>query len=630
MVAAHPNLQRRFNNVDNIVKANKSGFVPGLYTKYPWDYIDLDTHSKLDTIRPWIEESSIIKRLSNKKQEILQPQITDRILVLCVDFNDRPATISTATIYNRFFSDIGKSLKNYYKEVSYNQYIPEGDVHGWYRAPHNSTWYTSNNYGGGTYPFDVRKLVEDVIDIASTDPNINWPFFDTNNNGYLDNVIIIHSGAEAAATANVNDFWAHVWETVFPKTIQGKTIQTYALSAEYIYSPIAPQVCGVDTHEFGHLLGLPDLYDYSGNSNGVGDYSIMGGGSWTDFGITPTHLDAWSKYVLGYISPIINPIGTTYIRDAETNPESIKYTTTDPKEFFMVENRQIKLFDTYLPAYGLLIWHINENQPSNDNKSCFLVGLLQADGLKDLENKINNGDGGDSFPGLTNNRSFGVSAIPNSLLCNGNTQYISITNISDSVDTMSFDSILPTPVGSIKFIVYPPGSDIYFGSILQGTTDITTGILTIDNIPVGTVNYTVKKIGYYDRTGSAIIIERGMTTVSIILNAMPLTGSLSIISNPSGAKIYIDDIDTGLITPANKTGLTPGSHAYKLTLAGYQDKIGSFTIITGQITKVDAGELQIQVAQAGFGSPVGIILMTGLVVGSIYSSSSIIKSKEGK
>ena len=74
------------------------------------------------------------------------------------------------------------------------------------------------------------------------------------------------------------------------------------------------------------------------------------------------------------------------------------------------------------------------------------------------------------------------------------------------------------------------------------------------------------------------------------------------------------------ITPATVSGLAPGSHTYKLTLTGYYDKTGPFIITGDQTTNIDAGQLRLQVIQAGAGSPAGIILMAGLLVGSIYSS----------
>jgi immune inhibitor A len=308
----------------------------------------------------------------------LQLLVVDKILILCVDFNDKPAQLPTSVIYDRFFSNSGHSFLNYYSEVSYSRYIPNGEIHGWYRAPQNSDYYVNNNNGLGYYPRNAQGLTEDVINIASNDPTINWASFDNNNNGYIDNIIIIHSGSEAAYTGRTTDFWAHV-SAINPRNIHGKVVYMYAMTSEYLNVPTDPQVSGVDCHEFGHLLGLPDLYDYSNQSNGVGVYSLMGAGSWLNRGMTPAHLDAWSKYILGYADTITDPEGLLIINDAETNSTNIKYTTQDPAEYFMIENRQKMLFDTYLPSAGMFIWHINESQPGNTNKLCFMVGLIQAD-----------------------------------------------------------------------------------------------------------------------------------------------------------------------------------------------------------------------------------------------------------
>ena len=51
---------------------------------------------------------------------------------------------------------------------------------------------------------------------------------------------------------------------------------------------------GVFAHEFGHILGLPDLYDRSGNSEGLGDWCLMASGSWSRMGWrTPAHMSVW-------------------------------------------------------------------------------------------------------------------------------------------------------------------------------------------------------------------------------------------------------------------------------------------------------------------------------------------------
>lgn len=470
MVSAYINLSRKFRNTDSVIKSNKSNLIPSLHSKFPGDYVDAKTHNTLQKVKPWAEVPSPIARETfgimgtsvppavNERWErqkkygftSLQPIVVDDILVLCVDFSDKPAQIPVETIYNRFFVDYGNSLKEYYREVSYGRYVPTGEIYGWYRAPQPSTYYTNDNNGFGDYPKNTQKLVEDVVNMASQDPNIDWESFDNNRNGYIDNIFIVHAGAEAAYTGDINDIWAHVYVTPdviniqTPGSSQGTNVWVYAMTSEYLNQPSDPQTIGGDCHEHGHQLGLPDLYDYTDESNGVGAYSLMGAGSWGNMGITPTHMDAWSKYALGFVDAEEDPTGTKHIENAETSSNIVKYTTDDPKQYFLVENRQKIRYDEFLPSEGILIWRVNENQIDNqtynDDKSCYLVGLIQADNLKDLENRANNGDNGDTYPGISNNRSFGIDTNPNSELCDGNKRRLLIRNISDSSHSMTFDS----------------------------------------------------------------------------------------------------------------------------------------------------------------------------------------------
>ena len=62
------------------------------------------------------------------------------------------------------------------------------------------------------------------------------------------------------------------------------------------------------------------------------------------------------------------------------------------------------------------------------------------------------------------------------------------------------------------------------------------------------------------------------------------TGSVAISSTPSGAAIYIDTVLQTGTTPQTYSGLTAGSHTYKLTLSGYTDATGSFSITAGSTT----------------------------------------------
>ena len=64
---------------------------------------------------------------------------------------------------------------------------------------------------------------------------------------------------------------------------------------------------GVFAHEFGHDLGLPDLYDTSGGENGTGFWTLMSSGSWMgsgvdDIGTRPDHMGAWEKLQMGWLN----------------------------------------------------------------------------------------------------------------------------------------------------------------------------------------------------------------------------------------------------------------------------------------------------------------------------------------
>lgn len=555
MVSPSPDFHRRITNTDNIVMAQKAHLVPELFNKYPSDYINIDLLNNLKIKKPWIEpiakhikgvqSSNTIPKsgLSKSGLSKLSPGI-DRVLVICIDFSDKPRTISTTTIYNRFFGNNGKTFRNYFSDNSYGTYVPSGIVVGWYTAPQTYSYYRDDpspgcDYGMGSYPHNGQKLFEDALDMVNNDLSISYAtlsWLDVDGDGYLDRVFVVHAGGEAALGGNCNEIWAFTWG-IYSKTVKGKTFGTFATSAEYLDVPSNTQRSGVDCHEYAHVIGLPDLYDYSGQTDGTGQWSLMSGGAWgNDYAITPSHLDAWSKYQFGWVSPVINPRGLVYIDNVESNNQIIKYTTLDPNEYFLVENRQKTGFDSSLPGSGLLIWHINENKDQHTDRYCHTVSIVQADGLQDLENKRNGGDLGDPYPGTSNNRSFGMYTNPNSALCcspqpcTGIAVDILIDNISNSSYTMSFDSILPpVVVGSARFHTTPTGADIYFDTIYQGTTDTSTGMLNIDNIPIGLVNHTVSKTGYFDYIGTINIIENGTTyklvNMTSVANATSMTAS---------------------------------------------------------------------------------------------------------
>ena len=72
-------------------------------------------------------------------------------------------------------------------------------------------------------------------------------------------------------------------------------VNKYTIQPELYGTGTSISTIGVFAHEFGHALGLPDLYDTDYTSEGVGNWSLMAGGSWNysggNGGNRPAHLD---------------------------------------------------------------------------------------------------------------------------------------------------------------------------------------------------------------------------------------------------------------------------------------------------------------------------------------------------
>ena len=124
--------------------------------------------------------------------------------------------------------------------------------------------------------------------------------FDANGDGFVDGLFLVHAGggaeAEPNATKRKDMIWSHKW--TLPTAFVNNGVQAFA----YFTAPEDGQL-GVFAHEFGHFLGLPDLYDTSYRSFGIGDWCLMAGGSWNGNGKQPARMSAWCLATLGWIKP---------------------------------------------------------------------------------------------------------------------------------------------------------------------------------------------------------------------------------------------------------------------------------------------------------------------------------------
>ncbi|MDD2901286.1 MAG: M6 family metalloprotease domain-containing protein [Syntrophales bacterium] len=400
-----------------------------------------------------------------------------KALAVVVDFSDKVHAVTPTFFDSLLFaapiaSGLG-SVRDYYNKVSYGQVdiitVNLPSSLGWQSAPNTYAYYVDGNYGTDSpYPHNCQKLAEDIVDALQA-AGVDFSQYDNTHSGVMSPIMLIYAGQGAELTGSPNDIWSHSWSMRYPRTYDGVVISDYVIMPEYwsyVSSSTSDMTIGVYAHEMGHgFWNLPDLYDTTYSSEGLGDWTLMAGGSWNGpagMGAGPAWPDAWSRVQMGFVTPaeITGTIASKSIPQAYNNPApaqtvlKLRTPVLGAQEYFLVENRQktANTYDYYLPGGGLLIYHVDEAVTSNDHActvfppcSCssgnhYLVALMQANGLLELEKNLDQGNAGHPFPGSANNRNWSMTTNPRSgswYTCNDTS--ISVTNISNSGAAMTAD-----------------------------------------------------------------------------------------------------------------------------------------------------------------------------------------------
>jgi M6 family metalloprotease-like protein len=278
------------------------------------------------------------------------------LAVVCIEYPDKkhnPKITSKAWEESLFSKDSYKktnvtgqtvygSLADYYKEQSFNTLRVEGKVFDYVEVSKKRTDYSTG----------VRTaLLNEALDklVAREGPDSLKDY---------DGLFFLYAG-ERVPVARGSLYWPHRSNV----SRQGKRWP-------YFICPEGGERMAnisVFCHEFGHMLGLPDLYARPENpgSEGLDVWCAMsnqvGNGR-------PQHFCAWAKEKLGWVQPVtIDPmVKQKLVLGAieESGKECFKVPLKpDGSEYLLLENRRKKGFDQSLPAEGLLIWRVVGNRP---------------------------------------------------------------------------------------------------------------------------------------------------------------------------------------------------------------------------------------------------------------------------
>ena len=247
-----------------------------------------------------------------------------KLLIIPVWFNDSNRFITSNTFKDNVREDIKTaylgtteetgwhSVKTYYEEESSGALTIDGTVSDWYEV--NYSYITVGENGSIT-----DELVRNATDWYFTNnPSDNRSNYDSDNNGFIDGIMLIYAAPNYASLNNKNykNLWAYCYWLQDERETSEAIPNTYFwASYDFMYSKRDAisitgssygygntTYCNIDAHtyihEMGHVFGLDDYYDYSDN-----EYNPAGGFSMQDYNVGGH--DPYSVMALGWANPYV-------------------------------------------------------------------------------------------------------------------------------------------------------------------------------------------------------------------------------------------------------------------------------------------------------------------------------------
>lgn len=415
-----------------------------------------------------------------------------RHLVLLVEFTDvtfqlpNPRQSFDELLNSDIYNQNGAkgSARKYFLDNSMQQFSPSFDVYGPYAVDSAVAKYGANDENGNDK--NPETMVIEALKAAVAD-GVDLSLYDADNDQELDNVYIFYAGYGESDGGGENTIWPHAHTVYYEEvSINGIRLADYACSSEL--SNVTKRITGIGTfcHEFSHVLGLYDLYDTDyegsgGESNHWGAFSLMASGSHSNNGMCPPYLCAEERFQLGWYSiPILNEEGDYSLLPVSQN-QAYRIKTETENEYFVIEYRKQESWDSYIPAEGILLyhvdmsmndvngipaiyyWHFNMVNCYPKHRCMYIVDASNQDASNLKEVVYPSSRGNNSFTLLSKPASLSWSAVPlpvniENMQHNGEKATFSVVKDEDAVHlvgkvTLYDGSILPNAVVQLSPVV---------------------------------------------------------------------------------------------------------------------------------------------------------------------------------
>lgn len=536
------------------------------------------------------------KRMLRKAQASNVFQGTKKGLIILVQFTDSKFKSGhDLALYERIANDenysgnnFRGSIKDYFKAQSHGQFELDFDVAGICQLQHPYAYYGKNN----SQKEDVKpgEMVAEAC-LWAHEHGINFSKYDWNGDGEVDQVFVLYAGHGEASYKDANTVWPHMFylsasDYGKPLSLDGVTVDTYACSSELNGDGNLDGI-GTFCHEFSHCMGFPDLYDTSSDGGwfGMGDFDLMCSGSYNGDSKCPAGYSAYEKAECGWLTlkDMTNIEQETSIvgvqpMSADGDAYIIKNKGHED-EYYILENRQKTGWDSYLPASGLMITHVdydadiwNWNMPNTPGKYEDANGNTKTNDHQRLtifragKSTDEYGDASDLYPYGSNN-SLTATSSPAATLHNTNSDgsnymHIDINNIAVKSGKASFT--LSNRNAGTDTPVIPSGSTLLYESFdecdgtggndgIWGGRSIGAGTPTYDNKGWTSTQGKVYASFACVRVGTSSV-NGDITTPSFTVNGKAVLSFKAGAWNTSGDGTTLNlSVSNGTISPSSVT-----------------------------------------------------------------------------